>query len=160
MPRVIGAGVLELAHVTTIADYTAMTAAEGNAGQFLTDFLTDGGVTTPFDGSIVDAADMSSKFNKTAAGTFGGQPLSLEFYRDDAADTAYIQLPRGTAGYIVIARFGLATPGTFAVSDVIDVWPIEVITRNPADVVRNEMQRFTVECAVTDVPEEQFSIAA
>ena len=160
MSRVIGAGVFELAHVTTIADYTAMTAAEGNAGQFLTTYMTDGGAATPFDGSIVDAADMSSKFNKTAAGTFGGNPLTLEFYRDDVADTAWTQLARGVAGFIVLSRFGLAAPGTFAVADIIDVWPIEVITRNPMDVVRNEMQKFSVECAVTDVPEEDFSIAA
>jgi hypothetical protein len=160
MARKIGAGVLEVAYVLTISDYTAMTAAEGNAGTFLTGFLTDGGLSTPLDGSIVDAADMSAAFNKTASGTFGGQPLTLELFRDDSADTAWTTLARGTIGHIVVVRFGLATPGTFAVADVIDVWPIDVITRNPVDVARNEMQRFTAEMATTDVPAEDFAIAA
>lgn len=159
MARVIGAGVLELFYVPTLTDYTAPTTTQLNAGTDLTGFLTDGGLSTPFDGSIVDIGDMSSKFNKTAAGTFGGNPLTLEFYRDDAADTAWTTLARGVTGYIALARFGLATPGTFAVADVVDVWPIEVVTRNPADVVRNEAQRFSVECAVTNVPAEDYALA-
>jgi hypothetical protein len=160
MARRIGAGVLEIAYVATIADPAAMTAAEGNAGTFLTLFLADGGLATPLDGSIVDAADMSSAFNKTASGTYGGQPLTAEFFRDDAADTAWTTLARTTTGFLVISRFGLATPGTFAIADVVDVWQIEVVSRNPVDVARNEMQRFTVECAVPAVPTEDFAIAA
>ncbi len=160
MARVIGAGVLELFYVATVANASAPTSTELNAGTDLTGFLTDGGISTPFDGSIVDAADMSSKFNKTAPGTYGGQPLTLELYRDDSADTAWSTLTRGTSGYIAIARFGLATKGTWAVGDKVDLWPITVITRNPADVVRNEMQRFSVECAVTAVPLEDYTLAS
>ena len=160
MARVTGAGVLELFYVATVANASAPTSTELNAGTDLTGFLTDGGISTPFDGSIVDASDMSSKFNKTAPGTYGGQPLTLELYRDDSADTAWSTLTRGTSGYIAIARFGLATKGTWAVGDKVDLWPITVITRNPADVVRNEMQRFSVECAVTAVPLEDYTLAS
>lgn len=160
MARVLGAEVFELAVVATIANYNAPTTAELNAGTFLTSYLGDGGISTPLDGSLVDTADMSSKYNKTIAGTYGGQPVTLEFFRDDTADDAWTALPRGTKTHIVIARFGLATPGTFAVADVVDVWPIEVITRNPMDVVRNEAQKFTVECGVSNVPAEDYSIAA
>ena len=160
MARIIGAGVLELFYVATVSNPQAPTSTELNAGTDLTGFLTDGGISTPFDGSIVDASDMSSKFNKTAPGTYGGQPLTLELYRDDSADTAWSTLTRGTSGYIAIARFGLATKGTWAVGDKVDLWPITVVTRNPADVVRNEMQRFTVECAVTAVPLEDYTLAA
>ena len=160
MARKIGAGVLELSYVLTIAVPTAPTAAELNAGTFLTGFLTDGGLATPLDGSIVDSADMGSAFNKTASGTFGGQPLTLELFRDDAADTAWNTLTRGVVGFITIARFGLATPGTYAIADVVDIWTIDVVTRNPVDVARNEMQRFGAEMAVTAVPTEDFPIAA
>ena len=160
MARRIGAGVLELSYVLTIGTPAAPTAAELNAGTFLTDFLTDGGLATPLDGSIVDAADMGAAFNKTASGTFGGQPLTLELFRDDSADTAWTTLARGTTGFIVIARFGLATPGTYAIADVVDIWTIDVVTRNPVDVARNEMQRFTAEMAVTAAPTEDFPVAA
>ncbi len=160
MARKIGAGVLEMAYVLTVAVLTAPTAAELNAGTFLTGFLTDGGLATPLDGSIVDAADMSSAYNKTASGTFGGQPLTIELFRDDAADTAWTTLARDTLGHIAIARFGLATPGTWAIGDTVDLWKIEVVTRNPVDVARNEMQRFNAEMAVPEVPTEDFVIAA
>lgn len=160
MSRVIGAGVAELHVITTIAVVTAPTASELNAGVDLTSFLPDGGLTTPFDGSIVDIADMSTKFNATAAGTFGGQPLSIECFRDDVADTAWTTLVRGFVGYVAVARFALATQGTWAIADLVDVWPIEVVTRNPADLVRNEAQRFTSESAVTAIPTEDFPIAA
>lgn len=160
MARIIGAGVAEVTFVATLSDYTAPTATELNGGTDLTSFITDGGTETPFDGSIVDIADMSSAFNKTQAGTFGGQAVSVELYRDDTADTAWTTLARGTTGYLAIARKPLATAGTWAIGDDVDVWPITVVTRNPAPIVRNEAQRFTAECAVTDVPEEDFTIAA
>ncbi len=162
MARKIGAGVLEIFHHTTasIAVATAPTAAELNAGTELTGFLADGGLATPLDGSIVDAADMGDRFNKTAAGTFGGQALTAEFFREFPTDTAWDALPRETDGYFSIIRRGLAAPGTFAVADEIDLWTIEVVSRNPLDVARNEMQRFAIECAVPAVPLEDFAIAA
>jgi hypothetical protein len=160
MPRVIGAEVLELYIVTTVAVPTAPTSAEITAGDDITSFLTDGGLTTPFDGSLVDVADMSSKFNKTIAGTYGGQPLTMELYRDDNADDAWDALPRGFQGYAAIFRFGCATPGTPAAADVVDLWPIEVITRNPADIVRNEAQRFMVEAGVPEVPLEGYALVS
>lgn len=166
MTRLIGAENLELFFAPSgyASDDQAPTATELNDASVieLTDFLTDGGLTTPLDGSIVDSADMGSKFNKTASGTYGGQPVTAEFYRDfpAAGDTAWATLPRGTNGYFIIARGGLATPGTFAIADEIESWQIEIVTRNPADVARNEMQKFTVECAVPAVPLEDFAIAA
>lgn len=165
MTRKIGAGNFELffAPFGHFANDQAPTVAELNDAAVieLTDFLTDGGVATPLDGSIVDSADMGSRFNKTALGTFGGQPIVLQFYRDfpAASDTAWTTLPRDTLGYYVLSRAGLATPGTFAVSDEIESWPLEVASRNPVDVARNEMQQFTTENAIPDVPLEDFVVA-
>ena len=162
MSRYIGAENIEVWFVTTVADYTAPTAAELNAGVDLTGFLPDNGISTPSEGSIVDAGDMSSKYNKTGSGTFGGQPVTADFYRDSvkANDTAYATLPRGTVGYFAIAPRGLATKGTWAIGDAVDMWPVEVVTRNDGARTRNEMIRFSVTCAVPDVPEFDFDIAA
>ena len=162
MVRKIGAGVLEIFHhtIASISDPLIPTAAELNTGTELTGLLTDGGLATPLDGSIVDAADMGTAFNKTASGTFGGQPLTAEFFRETPTDTAWDALPRTTDGFFSVIRFGLATPGTFAIGDDIELWDIEVVSRNRVDVARNEMQRFTVECAVPGAPLEDFVIAA
>lgn len=158
MARYIGAGNSELIFAITITTTSAPTAAEINAGVDLTGFLTDGGISTPLDGSTVDVSDMSSRFNKTQAGTFGGQNLTAELFRDDSADTAWTTLPRDTVGYFVISREGFATAGTAVSGDLVDVWPITVISRNMADIARNEAARFTAECAVTNVPDETVSV--
>lgn len=161
MGRYIPDGVLKVRHVPSIANKEAPTDTELAAGDDLTAFLR--GLETPFEGSTVDVSDVSSKFNKTAAGTYGGQPLTAEFYRDDeqANDTAFNLLPRGTTGYFVIARRGgSGTDGAIAVGDLIDVWPIEVITRNPSPYRRNEPTAFGISCAVPDVPEEDVAVVA
>lgn len=166
MTRKIGAGVLELFFAPTghFANDQTPTSTELNDAAVieLTDFLTDGGAATPLDGSVVEAADMGSRFNKTALGTFGGQPVVLEFYRDFPAanDTAWTTLPRDTLGYYILARGGLATPGTFAISDEIESWPMEVASRNPVNVARNDMQKFTTENAIPAVPLEDYVVAA
>ena len=166
MTRKIGAGFFELFFAPTgyAVDDQVPTATELNDASVieLTDFLTDGGVATPLDGSIVDSADMGARFNKTALGTFGGQPIVLQFYRDfpAAGDTAWTTLPRDTTGFYILSRGGLATPGTFAISDEIESWPMEVASRNPVDVARNEMQQFTTENAIPQVPLEDFVVAA
>lgn len=155
MARFIPDGVLKVRYVPTIVNKSAPSMAEINAGTDLTPFLR--GLSTPLEGSTVDVSDASSKYNKTAAGTYGGQTVNGEFYRDDVAanDTAYSLLPRGTKGNFVIARRGgSGTGGAIATGDKVDVWPIEVITRNPADYTRNEPTGFTVSCAVPGEPAE------
>jgi len=162
MARGIGAGIAELWYVATIAIYTAPTTTELNAGVDLTGFLTDGGLTTPFAGSVVDGADMSSAFNKTSSGTYGGQPLTAEFFKDlvQGSDTAFTTLPRGTVGYFAIVRRPLAAKSTFAIADFVDIWPMDVITADDLPIQRNELQRFMTECAVTDVPAIDFALVA
>lgn len=166
MTRLIGAENFELFFAPSgyASDDQAPTVTELNDAAVieLTDFLTDGGIATPLDGSIVDIGDMGAKFNKTTSGTYGGQPVTGEFFRDFPAsgDTAWTTLPFATEGYFVISRGGLATPGTFAIADEIESWQIEVISRNPMDVARNEAQKFTVECAVPAAPLLDFAVAA
>ncbi len=162
MSRYIGAETIEVHYVPTVADPAAPTSTELNAGTDLTAFLPEGGLNASLEGSIVDAADMSSKFNKTASGTYGGQPLTAEFFRDNvkANDTAYTTLPRGTTGYLAIAPRGLATAGTWAIGDDVDLWPIEVVSQNDSPFARNEMRKFSVTCAVPAVPTIDFPLAA
>lgn len=159
MTRRIGAGVLELFVGITVAAPAAPTVAELNAFTDLTGALADGGLSTPFDGNIVDAADMGTAFNKTAPGTFGGQPLNMELFRDFPADAEWLLLVRGFVGYAAISRGGLATPGVWAAGDDVELWPMAIVSRNRIDVARNEMQRFTSMSAVTDEPTEDFALA-
>lgn len=160
MARFIPDGTLRVSWVPTIASMAAPTLAEINAGDDITGFIRS--LSTPLEGSVIDVSDASSKYNKTAPGTYGGQQVTAEFYRDDdqANDTVWNLLPRGTDGYLVVARRGgSGTGGAITSGDYVDVWHLQVITRNPADYSRNEPTGFTVSFAVPDEPEEDVTVA-
>ena len=160
MARFIPDGTLQVHFVETIADTSATTLVEVQAGTNGTGFVRS--MSTPLEGSTVDVSDALSKYNKTAPGTYGGQEVTFEFFRDDvqANDTMWNLLTRGTATNVVVARRGgTGTDNALAVGDYVDVWPIEVITRNPADYSRNEPTGFTVSCAVPEVPQEDAVLA-
>lgn len=161
MARFIPDGVLKLTLAPDVDDMTAPTSAEITAGDDATGFLR--AMSTPLEGSTVDISDVSSRYNKTTSGTYGGQEVTMEFYRDDdqAEDTIWNLLPRGTTIYAIIARRGgSGTDGAIDEGDYVDVWQLEVITRNPADYSRNEPTGFTVSFAVPEEPQEDVTVAA
>ena len=112
--RVVPAGTAELSWVTTIAVLAAPTATELNAGVDLTSFARNI-PNVPETANNADIANLSSLFNARQPASFGGDDLSIDLYMDDATDTAYDTLIRSTAGFWVVALYGLATPGTFAI---------------------------------------------
>lgn len=161
MARFIPDGVLKITLAPAVADMTAPTLAEVTAGDDATGFLR--ALSTPLEGSVVDISDVSSRFNKTTAGTYGGQEATMEFYRDDEQtnDTIWNLLARGTTIFAIIARRGgSGVDGAIDTGDYVDVWKLEVITRNPADYSRNEPTGFVVSCAVPEEPQEDVTVAA
>jgi len=160
MTRYVFEGTGEVHLVPTIAVAGAPTAAELNAGTDLTGQMV-GDLVLPFDGSSADSADMSSKFNKTAPGDFGGAPGTFTIHKEQllAADTVFTALARDTVGYLAVSQRALATGGTWAVADEADIWPIIIMSR---EVIygRNNTQRAVITVAITDVPTEGFVVAA
>jgi len=150
-------GKSEVAWVTTVSDYTSITAAEANAGTDLTTFirtLPD----IPRTGNTVDVATLDSKFEKRQVGTRGGDVLSLEILRDDATDTAYTTLVEDAAGYLVVARQGLATAGTYATSDIVDVFPATVLSKADGSPGRNDPDFAVVQMVITSDPDRNQTI--
>ena len=160
MTRYVPEGTVEVYWVTTIADYLVPTSTELGAGVDITAFMA-GDLVLPFSGQTADAADMSSRFNKTVPGDVGGDAGTFTIHKEKLAadDTAYTTLPPGTLGFLCVAGRGLATPGTWAVADVVDVWPAEVIS-NEIIYARNTSLRAAVELSITDTPNEDFPLAA
>jgi hypothetical protein len=161
MTRYVPEGTVEVFYVATVAIPTAPTSTELNLGVDLTGFCV-GDLDLPFEGSTADAADLSSRFNKTISGDYGGQAGSNTFHKEKVLgdDTAWTTLPRDTAGYFAVAWRGLATPGTFAIADVVDLWPIEVMARAIAGQARNTSTRFVVNLAIPAEPTEDFALVA
>lgn len=139
--------------VPTIANTSAPTTSEINAGTDLTPFLRRDGLTRPEEGNTIDTADASSRFNKNAPGTYGGDPVELRLYRDSVAgsDTAFNALPRDTTGYIVVRDFG-GSSTAIASTNKVQVWQGTVISRSRDPIGDNEAQRFTVRFSAEAAP--------
>jgi hypothetical protein len=164
MSRSASTGVLALRFVPSVANKAAPTVAEINAGTDLTPYLTRDGLSTPQEGSTIDIADVSSRFNKTASGSYGGQPAKLKLLRNtvSGSDAAWTALPRGTAGFYVVRRFGGATGAStdaYVAGQRVEVWPVEVLSRAMMDIADNEAQKFEVIAAVTDTPNDDAVVA-
>lgn len=160
MPRYAGPQKVEIWWVPTIANIAAPTTAELNAGTDMTPFMIDAEFPNP--GNTIDAADGSSLFDKVVPGTTGGQKAVLHFHRDSvkASDTAFTTLAPGTVGNFAVASRPLATYGTFAVADDVDIYACTVISRDQTNLLaRNATVQFTVEAAITDTPTIDFPLA-
>ncbi len=145
--------------MTTIADPTAPTATELNAGVDLTGF-TRALPSVPRGLNLVDTADLSSKYEKREVGTRGGDVLGWTVFRDDAADTAVDTLTEDTVGFMVMARKGLVLAGTFAIGDEVDVYPATVGAQADTSPGRNDADMQDISLVATDDPTRGFAIAA
>jgi hypothetical protein len=150
-------GKSEVHFTETVSDYTSITAAEANGGTDLTSFvrtLPD----IPRTGNTVDVATLDSKFEKRQVGTRGGDSISMEILRDDTTDTAYTTLVEDVAGYLLVARKGLATAGTFSTSDVLDIYPVTVLSVADGSPGRNDADFSVVSMVVTEDPDRNQTI--
>lgn len=156
MARLIANGEVRIGWATAIADPTAPTNAEVTGSTDITPFMST--LDTPLDGDAVDSSDLSSAFNKTVAGKFGGS-VSASMYRDDTTDTAFDLFPRNTTGYMIIRRFG-GSGVALGTGDDVDVWNLRVITRSDASLDDNTVQSFTTEFATLDEPDIDVAVVA
>ncbi len=143
----------------TVALLAAPTSTELNA---FTDVTGDsrGIPDTPGTGNAADAADLSSKFNKRQAASFGGDNLTAEYYQDTGADVAHDLLVRGTAGFFAIARYGLVAAGTWAIGDEVWLYEGTILSRALGQPGRDELEFFICEFAITEPPTEKFALVA
>jgi hypothetical protein len=142
-----------------MSSYLAPTATELNAGTDLTSFVRSM-PNLPRGLNLVDVATLDSKYEKRQVGTRGGDQLDVEFLRDDGTDTAYTTLTEDTAGFLVVARKALATPGTFAIGDEIDVYPGTIGSVEDGTPGRNDPDFATAHIVATADPNRGFTIAA
>jgi hypothetical protein len=111
-------------------------------------------------GNQVPTPSFDSLFETSIAGT-SAATFDADFYRDDTTDTAWTTLARGTTGFFIISRFGgSGTNNEPQAGDVVEVWPVEVISRTMANMSNNTVLSFTVSCAVNVEPNESATITA
>lgn len=146
-----------LAFVPTIADIEAPTAAELTGGVVLTKYLISLNATTQ--GNTVPTPDISTLFETSVPGTVQAS-LTADFYRDDETDLAWETLPRRTRGYLVVSRFGgTGTDNAPAAGDVVEVWPLFVVSRSMSNMSNNTVMTFTMTGSVPEEPNEAATVA-
>lgn len=149
--------VTEVWWVTTVANAAAPTATELNAGVDLTSFVRNM-PDLPRNANLIDTATLASKYETREVGTRGGELLSMEILRDNATDTAYTTLAEDTVGFLAIARQGLATAGTWAVSDKVDLYPATVASLTDGTPGRNDPDTATAQLVATSAPNRNYTI--
>lgn len=144
---------------TTIASVTlAPTAAEVTAAVNLTSKTMS--VNASSRGNTVPTPSFDSLFETSIAGT-SQATFDADFYRDDVTDTAWTTLLRGSSGYFIISRFGGAGALNKPIAaDIVEVWPVEVVSRTMANMASNTVLSFTVSCAVNIEPNENATVLA
>jgi len=151
-------GVSEVHWVDTITNYLAPTVAQLNAGTPLTDDVPSM-PTLPRNANTVDVAVLASKYEARQVGTRGGDMLSFRILRDNATEAALAAVAEDTEGFLVVARKGLATPGTFAIADEVDVYPATVASNADGTPGRNEADFIEVQLVATADPNRGYAIA-
>lgn len=151
-------GITEIGWVTTLANYESVNGYElGGSVTTLTSFVRTM-PDIPRTANLVDIATLDSKFEKRQVGTRGGDVISLEVLRDGTTDTAYTTLTEDTAGYLLVARAGLTTTGTWGTGDVMDVFPATVASVADGTPGRNEPDFAVINLAVTNTPSRKQTI--
>ena len=159
MARLIPNENTQVHFLPTVADEDLNpTVGEIEGGTDLTDFiLTLDGSTT---GNTLPTPTFASLFETSISGTVTAT-FTAEFYRDDETDTAWDTLPRGTDGYFVVARFGFSgTDGAPVADDDCEVWPVRITARSAMALTNNEVQRFGIEAAIPQEPNEDATVSA
>jgi hypothetical protein len=143
---------------TTVANKNAPTAAEVTAAVNLTSFLIS--INASSQGNTVPTPALDTLFETSVPGT-STATFSADFYRDTTADTAWTTLPRGTAGFFIISRFGGAGANNKPIAtDVVEVWPVTVTSRTNSNMSSNQVLTFTLTCSVNIEPSEAATVAA
>ena len=116
-------------------------------------------------GNQIPVPDLCSRFERSIAGTVNAT-FSAEFYRDDetAGDVPWDTLVRGKKGYFIVSRFKSGfQPGDDPkpeAGDTVEIWPVEVTSRQAGPMSSNTVQTFTVQAAVNVVPSEDAVVTA
>ena len=143
---------------TAPANLDAPTEAEIDASTNLTPLVAS--ITASSTGQPVPVPSLDSLYNSSITGTVDAQ-FSADLYRDDAADTAWDALPRGTRGYFFISRFGgTGTDMKPRSGQTCEVWPVQVTTRGASAMASGQVQTFTIQCGVPEEPSEDAVVTA
>jgi len=158
MARIIPNENTWVGYSASIGDINAPTSSEIGLAEDWTCWLIS--INASSQGNTIPTPQLCTLFETTVAGTSSAQ-FSADFYRDDADDSPWETLVRGTQGFMIISRFPgpVGTDALPIAGDSVEVWPIEVTSRTAGALTSNTVQMFTATCAVNVEPSESATVA-
>ncbi len=148
------------ATLTNGATTLVPTAAECSSATVLTPLLIS--LNASSQGNVVPTPSFDTLFETSIIGT-STATFTADFYMDDGAglNTAWTTLPRGTTGFFIISRFGgTGTANLPIATNVVEVWPVAIVSRAAANMANNTVMTFTVTASVPKEPNEAATVAA
>jgi hypothetical protein len=156
---IISDGNVRVYWVSAIANTSAPTVAELNAGIALQSTMTpDGLVGFQPKTNDVPNRKLDSTFNTVDVGTVMVSDVALRFYKQTATDTIYNTLTKGTAGFIVIRR-SLSSGTAWASSQAVQVWPAKCGETAWLDPEQDTEERYEIPIKITTQPVIRASVA-
>lgn len=144
--------------VPTLADYHAPTSAEMTGAVNLTPYVIS--INASARGNTVPTPSFDTLFETSIAGTTQAT-FDADFYRDDEDDLAWETLPRSTEGIFIISRFGgSGLDHKPAATDVVETWPVLIVSRTMANMSNNTVLTFTASSSVPSEPDEEATVGA
>lgn len=140
-------------YVPTIANKNSPTRTEMDAGTDLTAEIADlsGWVVA---GEALPTPDMGSKFTSSIDGRIQAEDSSLTFYADQTGVDVRAVLPRGTNGFV------LWLDGGDVAGNLMDVFPVRVLSNGKLRNLSNEAAKIQVQFTVTSTPAENVTVPA
>jgi hypothetical protein len=159
MPDITADGKTRVYWVTTIANASAPTTTELNAGISLQATLTADGLNglAP-DTADVDTSSLASTFNTTVNGRTSFSNTMLRLKKQSGTDTIFTTLVRDTAGYLVVRR-SVTESTAWASAQAVEVYPAlcgEVARMDPEP---NSVERYQIPIKITASPSLRAAVA-
>jgi hypothetical protein len=159
MSRLIPNGNTKIVYIDqpTLGVPASISAADIAAGTDLTPYIMSLQASVAAQALPIPAMD--SIFESAISGVEQGS-FQIDLYRDDlsegGSDAAWALLDRGQTGIVVVSRM----KPTIANGDVVEVWPVLVLSRAMANMSSNGILTFTVQAALTGAPNEALTVSA
>lgn len=143
-----------------IADITAPTVAELDAGISFADHLTPDGLNINVTEDNKDVTTLASKFNAQEPGRAGGD-AALTYFRDDVtgSDLAYATLKSKTRGFLVV-RIGPDESVAWTAADKVRVYPVQCGLQKDVPAAKNTDWQISQQLYISDDWEIDAVVAA
>jgi hypothetical protein len=151
MGRFMRKGITRWYFVPSIASGSLVpTAAEVNAGTRVDGQLAEVNGFS-FQNNPIMVPDMSTTYTSQIGGEDSSDDSSMVFYEDQTSNPIRTALAKGTAGFMVIFKSGVAGASP-AAGDKADVWPTTITSNAAQYTADNEAAKYMVSMAITARP--------